>query len=191
MDWTWMRVSQRTWVVVILVMSGIAASAQVRQNSSFASAPQTQVPPAGQRLVPNPPAPSVSELPDSPSATLAQSHDEQPQEQQASPANSTTQGGQSTPDNADSSRPQPGQPEAPAGTSSSSQQKPVGTAAAEAPKASGVAASQPAGVAIAPAKQHRVRTIVLKTGAILGACVAVGTVVGLTASTPSKPPGAH
>jgi hypothetical protein len=70
-------------------------------------------------------------------------------------------------------------------------QKPVGTAAAEAPNASGIAASQPSGVAIAPAKQRRVRTIVLKTGAIIGAGVAVGSVIALTAATPSKPPGAH
>ena len=70
-------------------------------------------------------------------------------------------------------------------------QKPVGTAAAEAPSASGIAASQPAGVAIAPAKQRRVRTIVLRTGAIIGAGVAVGTVVALTAGTSSKPSGAH
>jgi hypothetical protein len=70
-------------------------------------------------------------------------------------------------------------------------QKPVGTAASESPNASGVAASQPAGIAIAPAKQHRVRTIVIRTGAIIGAAVAVGTVVALTAGTSSKPPGAH
>lgn len=70
-------------------------------------------------------------------------------------------------------------------------QRPVGTAAAEAPKVSGVTAAQPAGAAIAPAKQHRVRTIVLKVGAILGAGAAVGTVVALSAATPSKPPGAH
>lgn len=76
-------------------------------------------------------------------------------------------------------------------TSSTSAQKPVGTAAAEAPNAAGVAASEPAGIAIAPAKQHRVRTIVLKTGAIIAAGVAVGAVVALTAATPSRPPGAH
>jgi hypothetical protein len=70
-------------------------------------------------------------------------------------------------------------------------QKPVGTAAAEAPHTTGVAASQPAGVAIAPAKQHRVRTIVIRVGAIVGAGVAVGTVVALTEGTSSKPPGAH
>jgi hypothetical protein len=70
-------------------------------------------------------------------------------------------------------------------------QKPVGTAAAGAPETSGIAASQPAGVAIAPAKQRRVRTIILRTGAIIGAGVAVGAVVAMTEATPSKPPGAH
>lgn len=70
-------------------------------------------------------------------------------------------------------------------------QKPVGTAAAEAPNVSAIAASQPAGVAIAPAKQRRVRTIILKTGAIIAAGVAIGVVVALTAATPPKPPGAH
>ena len=71
------------------------------------------------------------------------------------------------------------------------QQRPVGTAAAEAPKVSGITAAQPAGVAIAPAKQRRVRTIVLRVGAIVGAGAALGTVIALTAATPSKPPGAH
>jgi hypothetical protein len=71
------------------------------------------------------------------------------------------------------------------------QQRPVGTAAAEAPKVSGITAAQPAGFAIAPAKQRRVRTIVLRVGAIVGAGAALGTVIALTAATPSKPPGAH
>lgn len=70
-------------------------------------------------------------------------------------------------------------------------QRPAGTAAAEAPKVTGITAAEPAGVAIAPAKQRRVRTIVLKVGAIIGAGAAVGTVIALTAGTSSKPPGAH
>jgi hypothetical protein len=70
-------------------------------------------------------------------------------------------------------------------------QKPVGTAAAESPNVSGIAASQPAGVAIAPAKQRRARILVLKIGALVAAGVAVGTVAALTRGTPSKPPGAH
>jgi hypothetical protein len=69
--------------------------------------------------------------------------------------------------------------------------KPEGTAAAGANPATGVAASQPAGMAIAPAKQHRTRTLVLRTGAILGAGVALGTVFALTEGTSSKPPGAR
>ena len=70
-------------------------------------------------------------------------------------------------------------------------QRPVGTAAAEAPKVTGITAAEPAGVAIAPAKQRRVRTIVLKVGAIVAAGAALGTVVALSAGTSSKPPGAH
>ncbi len=67
-------------------------------------------------------------------------------------------------------------------------QRPVGTAAAEAPYVSGVAASQPAGVAIAPAKQRRLRTILIRTGAIVAAGVAVGVVVALSEGTSSRPP---
>lgn len=70
-------------------------------------------------------------------------------------------------------------------------QRPVGTAAAEAPRVSGITAAEPAGVAIAPAKQHRARAIVIKVGAMVGAAAALGTVLGLTEATHSKPPGAH
>jgi hypothetical protein len=100
-----------------------------------------------------------------------------PQQQPAAPA---------TPSSSNDSLPQAPEPQ-PLATP----QKPVGTAAAETPNASGVAASQPAGVAIAPAKQRRVRTIVLRVGALVGAGVAIGTVVALTRATPPKPPGAH
>lgn len=70
-------------------------------------------------------------------------------------------------------------------------QKPVGTAAAESVPTSGVAASQPAGTAIAPGKQRRTRSILIKVGALVGAGVAVGTVAALTLGTSSKPPGAR
>ncbi len=108
-----------------------------------------------------------SMLPDSPSTTVGQSATNQQSSGTRILAQSQT-------------------PDAPA-----TPQRPVGTAAAEAPYVSGVAASQPAGVAIAPAKQRRLRTVLIRTGAIIGACVAVGTVVALTESTSSKPPGAH
>lgn len=66
-------------------------------------------------------------------------------------------------------------------------QQPVGTAAAGPVKATGIAASQPAGAAIAPAKQRRTRSIIIKVGALAGAAVAVGTVVALSAASPSRP----
>ena len=113
---------------------------------------------------------TTADLPDSPSTTLLALNSQTSQTQSSQTQSPHTQQRQQT-------TPPP--------------QKPVGTAAAEAPNTSGIAASQPAGVAIAPAKQHRVRTLILRTGAIIGAGVAIGTVVALTAATPSKPPGAH
>lgn len=70
-------------------------------------------------------------------------------------------------------------------------QEPVGTAAAGSVEATGVAASKPAGAAIAPAKQRRTRAILIKVGALVGAGVAVGTVVALSNASPSRPPGAR
>src|SRR5689334_22258989 len=58
--------------------------------------------------------------------------------------------------------------------------KPSGTAASEMTNVGGMTASEPAGVAIAPAKQHRARSILIKMGAILGAGAAVGTVAALS-----------
>jgi anti-anti-sigma factor len=81
-------------------------------------------------------------------------------------------------------QPSPNQPQ-------SDTQRPVGTAAAEFIKTTGVAASKPAGSAIAPAKQRRARSILIKVGAIVGAGVAVGAVVALSAASPSRPSGAH
>jgi hypothetical protein len=70
-------------------------------------------------------------------------------------------------------------------------QEPVGTAAAGTVEATGVAASKPAGAAIAPAKQRRTRAFLIKVGALVGASVAVGTVVALSSASPSRPPGAR
>jgi hypothetical protein len=66
-------------------------------------------------------------------------------------------------------------------------QEPLGTAAAEFVKTTGVAASRPAGAAIAPAKQKRARSILIKVGLIAGAGVAVGAVVALSSASPSRP----
>jgi len=50
----------------------------------------------------------------------------------------------------------------------------------------GVMASRPAGAAIAPAKQRRARTIAIRVALIVGAGVAIGTVMALTHGTPSS-----
>lgn len=96
---------------------------------------------------------------------------------------------------ADSSQAQSSQPATPSNSAKSSTtdqktQQPVGTAAAQPVPTTGNAASEPAGIAIAPAKQRRTRTMLIKVGAILGASAAIATTVALSKASPSKPPGA-
>jgi hypothetical protein len=130
--------------------------------------------------------PNAAELPDSPGTVAERSaavrSGEEANSQTATPP-AAQSNGQSTPSSSANGAPQ--------NQSQTSTQKPVGTATSDAPDTSAVAASQPAGVAIAPAKQKRTRTLVIKIGAIVAAAVAVGTVVALTEATSSKPPGAH
>jgi hypothetical protein len=64
---------------------------------------------------------------------------------------------------------------------------PVGTAVAPYEKGAGIAASRPAGVVIAPAKQRRSRTLLISVALVVGAAVAVGTVIGLSKASPSEP----
>jgi hypothetical protein len=65
--------------------------------------------------------------------------------------------------------------------------KPLGTAAAPSESTAGIAASRPAGAVIAPAKQRRVRAIAIKVGLLIGAGIAIGTVIALTHGSPSRP----
>lgn len=64
---------------------------------------------------------------------------------------------------------------------------PVGTAAAPYEKGTGIAASRPAGVVIAPAKQRRTRSLLIRVGLLVGAAAAIGTVVALSKASPSEP----
>lgn len=66
-------------------------------------------------------------------------------------------------------------------------QEPVGTAAAPSEKPVGAAVSRPAGAAIAPAKQKRRRTFLIRVGLVVGAAIAVGTVVALSKASRSRP----
>lgn len=68
--------------------------------------------------------------------------------------------------------------------------EPVGAASAESVPTAGGAAAKPAGVAIAPAKQHQTRSLLFKIGAVVAAGAALGTVYALSHSTSSTPPGA-
>jgi hypothetical protein len=65
----------------------------------------------------------------------------------------------------------------------------LGTAAAEKGETRGGAASKPAGVAIAPAKQKRSKSFLIKLGAVAAGAAAVGAIYALTRSTSSTPPG--
>ena len=83
---------------------------------------------------------------------------------------------------------QPAVPQSsPVQTQSGAQTPPVGTAAAPYEKTTGVAASRPAGAVIAPGKQRRARSILIRVGVVVGAAVAIGTVVALSRSSPSRP----
>jgi cytoskeletal protein RodZ len=113
-------------------------------------------------------------------ATEQESNTTQPE--QAIPANPTPvspqvgdQNGQPKPPQSGSDQEQTGAP------------KPVGTAAAPYEKTTGVAASRPAGAVIAPARQRRARTILIRFAVVVGAAVAVGTVVALSHGSPSRP----
>lgn len=77
----------------------------------------------------------------------------------------------------------------PEGPKPKPQTEPVGAATAESVPTSGGAAAKPAGIAIAPAKQHQTRSLLLKVGAVLAAGAALGTVYALSHSTSSTPPG--
>lgn len=66
-------------------------------------------------------------------------------------------------------------------------QAPVGTAAAPYEKPTGVPGSRPAGAAIAPAKQRRVRAIVISLAVILAGAGAIGAVAGMSKASHSQP----
>jgi len=133
--------------------------------------------------------PSLAGLPDSPGAVASKSAETS--QQSGSPASTSLASQSQSSQTGATTQTQPPAPNQSQPPSQTQPQRPVGTAAAEAPNATGIAASQPAGVAVAPAKQRRARTMVLRVGAIIGAGVAVGSVVALTAGTSSKPPGAR
>ena len=69
-------------------------------------------------------------------------------------------------------------------------QNPLGAAAAGAGVTAGGPASRPAGMALAPAKQNRKRSLLIKLGLVAAGAAAIGAVYGLSHATGSTPPGA-
>ena len=84
--------------------------------------------------------------------------------------------------------PQPAPQQRPVPPARSAAQEPLGAAAAEQIRTAGGGASRPAGNAIAPAKQHQYRSLLIKLGAVAAGSIAVGTVYALSHATPSTPP---
>ena len=129
-----------------------------------------------------------------PSVSTVQDQSKDPNNQTGNQGAGTSSSAETVPDSPD---PKPTQAAGQSGQSGSSQSgseppqnstpKPVGTAAAPVMKSGGVAASRPAGAVIAPGKQRRARSILIRVGVIAGAAVAVGTVVALTHASPSRP----
>ncbi len=134
--------------------------------------------------------PSSNKLPDSPGSVEVRSDSAQPGSAQSSSAQSSpaqsgsVESAQLAPSPVPSQTPAQAQPQP-------QPKEPLGTAAAQTVPTMGVAASQPAGAALAPAKQRRVRTILIRVGAILAVGAAVGVTVALSEGSPSKPPGAR
>jgi hypothetical protein len=153
------------WIAIALAILLAVPLSAVASAQEIPDAPRPQNnTPAPPPAVPAPTAPEVASLPDSP-APVPQNDPGQQQPQQQQPAN-----------------PQPTPPQQQGNPS-----QPMGTAVAPAQPAGGVAATRPAGAAIAPAKQKRSHTLLIRWSLIIGAAVAVGTVVGLSSASPSRP----
>jgi len=151
--------------------------AQTNQAQPATQSPAQNTPPAGQSqqqpgnqgTTVNPSQAPLQPVTTYPDATGAQQEEPSPN---ANPA-------QTAP--AQTTIPEGPQPKKPA--------EPVGAATAESVPTAGGAAAKPAGVAIAPAKQHQTRSLLIKIGAVVAAGAALGTVYALSHGTSSTPPG--
>jgi hypothetical protein len=198
--------------LLAFALCGICESATAFAQTPQQTPQQTQQPiadaPVDQQTAPTatPPAPAdqtapATQQPGTTQPSTVQDVHPATTQQSAPPSGSTvdpSQGPlnpvptQSTPDAPSATQP-PAQPQAqPAtgqpGTQQQTQREPLGAAAAEGIRTAGGGASRPAGSAIAPAKQHQVRSFLIKLGAVAAAGVAIGTVYALSKGTSSTPP---
>ncbi len=157
-----------------------AQSSQAAQNSAAPNQPQAT--PATQGSTPAAQPQTTPQKPPSGGATVNPS---QPPLQPVTTYPSAA-GDQQSPREA----PQPNTQQAPQPLAQQPQGEPQGAATAEKVPTAGGAAAKPAGVAIAPPKQHQTRSLLLKLGAVAAGAVAAGTIYALSRGTSSTPPGA-
>lgn len=162
---------------LLLVQPAIGAGQERAVQS-----PAENVPPASEISSSQPPS-SIDELPSAP-VPQSSPQEQAPPAQQPSPAQQQNLPGQEPTAAQQQNQPaqQPSQSQTPA-----SPQQPVGTAAAPYEKPTGVSGSRPAGAAIAPAKQRRVRAIVISLGLVLAGAAAIGAVAGMSKASHSQP----
>jgi hypothetical protein len=203
-----------TRILSTLLVAGLCSAPLLRAQQTNPATPQqapetSQQPqqPAATRTAPtdqaqpgNAPAPATS--PAQNTQPAAPANQNQPQQQPVSPGTSVNPSQAplapvtTYPDASGAQQEQPSPnaepqtttvPEAP---KPKPQTEPVGAATAESVPTAGGAAAKPAGIAIAPAKQHQTRSLLFKIGAVVAAGAAIGTVYALSHSTSSTPPGA-
>ncbi len=131
---------------------------------------------------------SNSSVPETPQPQAPQSSESQPAPQPQATQSSDQQTAQ--PSAAQGSDQPTAQPSAAQGSDQQPTLPPSGAAGAKASDAKGAPAAQPVGAAVAPARQHSHRSLLIKVGLVAGAAIAVGTVVAFSAKSPTRPPGA-
>jgi hypothetical protein len=202
-----------TRILSTLLIAGLCSAPLLRAQQTNPSTPQqapetsqqpqqpttaTQPAPTDQAQPGNAPAPAAAPAQNTQPATPANQN--QPQ-QQTSPGTSvnpsqaplapvTTYPDASGAQQEQTPNAEPQTTTIPEGPKPKPQTEPVGAATAESVPTTGGAAAKPAGIAIAPAKQHQTRSLLLKIGAVAAAGAALGTIFALSHSTSSTPPGA-
>jgi hypothetical protein len=208
------RVSQ---ILSTLLIAGLCSAPLLRAQQTNPATPQqatetsqqSQQPTTTQPAQAIPPAQTDQAQPANPAPATAPAQNTQPiapsnQNQPQQPASPGTSVNPSQaplapvttyPDAADQSQQQsspnaaPQTTTIPEGPQPKKPAEPVGAATAESVPTSGGAAAKPAGIAIAPAKQHQTRSLLFKIGAVAAAGAALGTIFALSHGTSSTPPG--
>jgi hypothetical protein len=191
-----MKLQQGTRISVV----GVGMSLAFLLTSFTSAQVAVQSPPSAQQ------SPALDQIPDSPGAVQARLN----RPQVLAPGSAIAKPSQS-PDSASpptrsgdvpQAKPASGDPQtdptSEKQSSSSEGQEPtetphqaVGTAVAQPIQTTGIAAARPVGAAVAPGKQRRTRSILIKVGALVGVGAAVGTTFALSQGSPSRPPGSH